>query len=120
MVLIKHVSDIGTSTLRSLNAKELLTLGDIDLFTHILANETSCLITIVDVDNLSEVFKIIDMVNEFPVSKKHLVLIVPKLDSNGLHRHLSIRESQNTTINYNVVVHQKHKGDSFISISGWN
>ena len=115
----QRISDIGTSTLRSQNAKELLKLGGIDLLTDILAS-TSCLITIVEVDNLGEAFKIIDMVNEFPVSKKHLVVIVPNLDSNGLHRHLSIRESQNTTINYNVVVHQKHKGERIISISGLN
>ena len=105
--------------MRSQNAKELLKLGEINLLTDILAS-TSCLITIVEVDDLGEAFKIIDMVNKFPVSKKHLVVIVPKLDSNGLHRHLAIRESQNTTINYNVVVHQKHEGESFISISGLN
>ena len=77
IILIRHVS--GISTLRSQNAKELLKLGEIDLLTDILAS-TSCLITIVEVDDLGEAFKIIDMVNEFPVSKKHLVVIVPKLD----------------------------------------
>ena len=92
--------DIGTSTLRSQNTKEVLKLRGNPLFSSLI-NSISCLVTIVETDNNEEVLRLIEMVNELSVTKKHLLLILPTFDSTTV---------QNLTINFQVIVNHGEAG----------
>ena len=81
-----------------------------------MMESSSCQITIVETDDLDDVFKVIHMVNEFLVSKKYLLVIVPTLDLQAFQSPLTNMISQNVTINYNVEVVFSYKSSGKNSI----
>ena len=66
-----------------------------------LFNPISCLVTIVETDNIEDVLRLVEMVNELSVTKKYLLLIVPTFDSTIV---------QNITINFQVIVNHGEAG----------
>ena len=86
--------------MRSQNTKEVLKLRGNPLFSSLI-NSISCLVTIVETDNNEEVLRLIEMVNELSVTKKHLLLILPTFDSTTV---------QNLTINFQVIVNHGEAG----------
>ena len=66
-------------------------------FQDILAS-MSCLILIAQVSTFTEVSYSIDMMTQFRVAKKHLIIEIPSLDVTSL---------QNKTINFNVLINHK-------------
>ena len=108
--ILLHLSDIGTSTLRIKNAREVLKLRESVLLSSIL-DSISCLITIVETDYIEEVLMLIEMVNELYVAEKHLLLISPKFDSAAISTLF-----QNITIHYNVVLHHTNAGEMKTSV----
>ena len=94
--------------MRSENIAEVLKLKGNSLLTQIMAS-SSCQITIVETDDPDDIFNISDMVNEFLVAKKHLIVIVPTLDFQAFQSLLTVMSSQNLTINYDVEIVFSHK-----------
>ena len=95
----KYISEVGTSTLRSQNAKEVLKLRGNPLFQSLLAS-ISCLVTIAETYDDEELLKVIEMMNDISVSKKYTLLIVSTFDSTKF---------LNLTINFQVMVHHEDK-----------
>ena len=62
----------------------------------------SCLTTTVQAQNDTEVAQVIDVVKQFRVAKKHLIINIHELNVNSL---------QNKTINFNVMIKHQSAGD---------
>ena len=70
------------------------------LFESLLSS-SSCLITKIETSVLGEIFDMIDMVNDFRVSRKHLLVLTPTLKEIML---------KNITINYDVTIKYINEG----------
>ena len=86
--------------MESQNAEELLKLSGNPLFLSLL-DSISCVVTIVESDNVGQILRLIEMVYELPVTEKYLLLIAQTFDSTAL---------QNLTINFQVIVHHAETG----------
>ena len=95
-----YLSEIGTSSMRSQDTKELLKMIGNPLFPSISAS-ISCLISIVETDDNEEVLKLIEMINNLSVTKKYMLLIMSTFDSTMF---------SNLTINFQVMVHHSNTG----------
>ena len=62
----------------------------------------SCLTTRVQAKNDMEASQMIDIVKQFRVPQKHLIITIPELNINYL---------QNKTINFNVMIKPQTEGD---------
>ena len=96
-----HLADIGTSTLRLRNGEEFLKLRDDLLFSSALTS-SSCLISIIETFSEDVVLDVIDMVNDFRVDRKRLLLIVPTFNENKF---------KNITVNYDVTIEHRFEGN---------
>ena len=70
------------------------------LFESLLSS-SSCLITKIETSVLGEIFDMIDMVNDFRVSRKHLLVLTPTFNETML---------KNITINYDVTIEYINEG----------
>ena len=84
--------DVGASTFRFKNSKELLRLRNSPQFLSLLFS-ISCLITVSEPDTTNEVLELIHMVNKLPVLEKHMLLIGSTFDETAF---------ENLTINFQV------------------
>ena len=66
----------------------------------------SCLMTIVRKHNDSEVYQLIDIVNDFWIEKKYLVVFVAKFNTTFLRK---------KTVNFNVIINQEEPGERLFS-----
>ena len=66
-----------------------------------ILGELSCLWTVADVQNESEIHQIIEMVNDFDMPKKYLTIAIEDLNVTSL---------RNMTINFNVVLNHREAG----------
>ena len=103
----QRLSEIGTSTLRCQNAKELLKLEGNPLFQSLLAS-ISCLVTIAETDDDRELLKLLEFMGDLSVAKKYMFLIVSTFDSTKF---------LNVTINFQAIVHQKETGLIILKMS---
>ena len=67
----------------------------------------SCLITMAQMYNDTEVSQLIDIVNEYKISKKYLIIFMETLNATLL------REK---TINFNVIVYHNEPGESVCGV----
>ena len=86
--------------LRSQNAKELIEQRGNPLFSSAAAS-ISCLVTIVETHDKEDMLKLIDMVDDFYVAKKYLVLIAPTFGG---------AQFQNLTISFQTMVLHRETG----------
>ena len=93
-------SEIGTPFLRSQNAKELIEQRGNPLFSSVVAS-VSCLVTIVETHDKEDMLKLIEMVDDFSVAKKYLVLIAPTFGGAQL---------QNLTISFQTMILHRETG----------
>ena len=95
------LADIGTSSLRFRSGEDFLKIRHNLLFAYALAS-SSCLIGIVETFSEDEVLDLIDMVNDFRVDRKCLLLKVPTFNENMF---------RNITINYDVTIEHRDEGN---------
>ena len=95
------LADFGTSSIRFDNVEGLLKSKDNPLFSSVLAS-SSCVVSIIEANDNEEVLNVIEMVNDFRVDRKHLLLLVPTLNETMF---------KNTTINYDVIIEHRDQGN---------
>ena len=83
------------------NVEGLLKSKDNPLFSSILAS-SSCFASIIETNDNEEVLNVIQMVNDFMVDRKHLLLLVPTLNETMF---------KNITINYDVSIEHRDEGN---------
>ena len=66
-----------------------------------LINSISCMVAIGEPATVNEVLELINMVNEFPVAKKYLLLVAPTFEPTVL---------KNLTINFQVIFNYSETG----------
>ena len=93
-------SDFGRGIVKFQNLGQLLEVKDSKKFMSMLA-KMSCLVTLTRMSNGSEVSQMIDVVNEFKISKKHLIIFVKKLNTTLLRK---------KAITFNVIIHHNGPG----------
>ena len=86
------------------SSKELLELKD-NVLLPTLMHSTSCIVMRVETDEIGQMLKLIEMMNDLSFPKKHLQLFVSASDSSKF---------ANLTINFQVSFHQKKKGDKVL------
>ena len=88
------------SILRFRNVTKLLEYQIDGRLIYILKS-ISCLTTRIQAQNNIEASQVIEIVKQFRVAQKHLIITIPKLDIHGL---------QNKTINFNVMIKHQTTG----------
>ena len=96
-------ADFERPAMKFRGAKDLLEVKDHPKMSTIMS-KISCLVTSVETDQDDEVSLLINMLNDMKVERKHLLLIVSKLNKTILNE---------KTINYNVGMYHKYKGIKF-------
>ena len=95
------------SILRFRNVANLLRVED-GMRLMIILKSISCLMTIAHVSSDTEASQLIDFVTKFRIAQKYLTIVNPKLD---------VKSLQNTTINFNVLLHHLGPGANGLKIN---
>ena len=98
--MLACISDIGTSTVKFQNTKELLNLKHNYQFSNMLMN-IICLSIKAEINKDAEVLQLIEFVNGLTMKKKALIVIMPDLNLEAL---------QNLTLNSEMTVYSRSKG----------
>ena len=84
--------------------QNLLEIKDGEKFRSLRAM-MSCLVTITEMSNESEVSKMIDIMHEFKIAQKHLIIFMDTLNTTLLSER---------TVNYNVMIN--HRGTGVLNV----
>ena len=101
-LLNRPLSDFGRGTAKFQNFGKLLEVKESDKFKHMM-QKMSCLLTVARMNDNLEVSQLIDVVNEFKISKKYLVIFAETTNITLL---------QKKTITFNVIIHHNESGES--------
>ena len=97
-----YVSDDGMSAVRFRYVRQLLEY-QVDGRLISIMKSISCLRTVVQAQNDTEASQVIDLVKEFRVAQKDLIITIPNWNVNYL---------QNKTINFKVIIKHQAAGDT--------
>ena len=93
-------SDFSGGTIKFHSLGELLEVKESQKLKSMTAR-MSCLVTMTQLNNDLEASQLIDVVNEFKISKKHLIIFVKKLNTTLLRK---------KAITFNVIIHHNGPG----------
>ena len=94
------LSDFSGGTIKFQSLGELLEVKESQKFKSMTAR-MSCLVTMTQLNNDLEASQLVDVVNEFKISKKHLIIFVKKLNTTLLRK---------KAITFNVIIHHNGPG----------